>query len=376
LFYSKFPLIAYYGLLVYISAFFPGIAALHFARKARWAIVPTAIAVLLILAPIVVVLVFPIRLPFLGGDQSRQFIFALWFFPGLLVLLNKHRLDNPHLGAIACITYLFPFLLVALIANYRSGQLVYVTVTIAAATVIIAAFRTKRLLLSARVLGVVLLLLPLVMSLGLRLPVYAAMAHACSEKAGMEVRGASRPVSAIAMHVKWFNPAEVTPMIGCKSDCATLLFDEDVAIVEVLLPDQQRNSSGDSSRWIRYRLSSPLETDSIQRGESVEDGICAMRLESKGRCIVATPIEGYTADYLVRPQVGETPVEGIEMEAYEIVARETGEVVAWTRSFAMPIDPTVAFYDVPLNIFVERRGRCNSNGAGFGGLIRTFLDES
>lgn len=352
--------------LLGLAALCPGLALLHLARKAAWPLVPTLLGLALLLVPVVVVAVAPGSLAAGLQDRARAFGYALWFLPGLIVWLDSVGVRGLRLGVGAGLLALAPYLLfVAASAGLGTGAVGAPIACCAAAVLTILLLRAERYRLPARLIGIVLMLLPLAMPLVLRLPDHLAMAEACRAKAGALLAAAPGPVTEIALDLG---------ERGCEGVCMALLAGGDIRSVEAPGGARPPHAALPQSRFYRYRLGRPGETAAgSEAGPGGEACLREMRLKDGARCVMARPIEAYGVDFLIRHRGAAAPGAAVVEQAFEIVDLRHGEAVVWTAAYFMPRSPRRDFYDVPLELVMARRGRCETNGPPLATLIERFL---
>lgn len=152
-------------LIPLIAAFCPGAAMLHLAKRTGWSIGPTATAVILLLVPITVMVISPDAPLKALVNADSEIVYAFWFYPGLIVLLNKYSDKGPKLGTIASLIYLSPYLLTQIILLLLDGIISGQEISGLIAILVILTFRSQRLLVPARIVGVALLLVPIAVPL-------------------------------------------------------------------------------------------------------------------------------------------------------------------------------------------------------------------
>lgn len=361
-------------LLPLIAAFCAGAAWLHFAKRANWTILSTTVGLLCILVPIVILGVLPHPFMTTLRELRNEFTYALWFVPGMIVLLNKYDEKGSRLGVTASLVYLSPVLLLGAALFWMSGSVAGLGLSSILAAIIVLSFRSNRLLIPARVLGVVLVLVPIAVPLAVRLPTHLAMAKACIAEAGTEMSVAPEPVSALAMELE---------NTGCNLQCGELVAKQQVEAIETTGGGSGKNVSIYPTRLYRYELGPLVETNSRPPYLVEGAGICdrIVWLKEGKRCILANPIEEYSAQYVVRGHGDGRFVDALLPKlrtaltrwSFEIFDQGSGDVVAWTSAYFMPSSVLWSFYDVPLTLIMDTRGRCQENGPDLINFIRDFL---
>ena len=134
-------------------------------------------------------------------------------------------------------------------------------------------------------------------------------------------------------------------------------------------------AAGSAPRLTRYRLG-PAPAAASAAGEGGEACVGEITLSDGARCIMAQPIEVYGADFLVRRRGEPMPGAAVSHRSFEIVDLTKGEVVVWTAAYFMPGSQTRAFYDIPLWLFLEPRGRCETNGPSLEVMLERFLGRA
>ncbi len=346
--------------LLGLAAFCPGLALLWLARRAGWPLLPSLVALLLLIAPLAVLAAAPGSVGAGIGESVNELSYLLWFFPGLLVLIDSVAVRGERLGPKLGLLALAPYLLFLVAsALLGTGAVGGPLASCAAAVLVLLLLRAPDYRLPARLIAVGLLLLPIALPLSLRLPDHLAMADACETKAGARLAAAAAPLREIALELG---------ERGCGGICTAFLAGGDIEAVES--PGDPLGVDGARRGLQRYRLA-PADA-----AEPAETCVRKIRLQSGELCLMARPIEAYGVDYLLRFR-GEPPsAAAVTQRAYEIFDMTRGDVVVWTSAYFMPHSEHRAFFDVPLRLLLTPRTRCETNGPPLEALIERFLDTS
>lgn len=195
------------------------------------------------------------------------------------------------------------------------------------------------------------------------------MAETCASRAGSALTAEPKPVDILAMELD---------KTGCSRECVVLIASQAVEAVETRGGGFESTANVYLAGLYRYHLG-PLVDEGSRLPYLVEGGgVCERKIsfESETRCLEATPIEGYSADYLVRNRAVGDLHASVRPRSFEIVDRRSGTVFAWTAAFFTPRHSRSSTYDVPLGFVFERRGGCENNGPDLTDFIYSFLDAS
>lgn len=356
--------------LVFVAALCPGLALLHFAWRTGRRPLPAVLGVVLLLAPFVGVAAVGDLVPAMAGVGFPVVAYALWFHPGLMLLLTAPRADGRQLGRRAGLLYLVPYLLLCGLAFAEFGLPNYPAYTALAAVLVILVLRRLPLPLPSWLPAVVLLLVPPLATLGLRLPVHLAMAADCAGQAGTTVAAAPQPVSVLAFEEDSGWEGSTPSQRRCPRRCSDLLIAGRLKAVETPAYGEADSAAG----FYRYELG-PAFPKGAEAALLPQGAKCLARLPSGDgyRCLVETPIPGYSADYLFRPRGGAGAVESL---SYEIVERRSGAAVAWTAAYMMPASRIGNLLDVPLRPFIAEQAYCGNSGLDRSAFLDVFLGAS
>jgi hypothetical protein len=361
LLYVLFVVLLFY-LPLAIAALSPALAVWHFSWGKRSPSI-AAFSFVVFLLPVAISVLLRESTAHLD-DRRPELAYVLWFFPGLMLLLHGYGREKPYVSTRASLFYL-GMLALMIVPSMFVGYLAIPALTAVAAIVYIIACRDDESMKRRRQVGCALLLLPLVVSLVVRLPANLDLAGVCRWAAGSEFPSVSTPVSVLAVDY-----ADV----GCRYYCFSPLQRRKLAAMEVGADGWSgpRYPAGPH----RYEMAPLAKRGSLPVPPQVGPESCIENRGGTGACLVATPIEAYSAEFLLRLRDSVSTNESISEESFEIVDRGSGNVVAWTSGFYLEESEVQEFLDIPFALVTGNLGKCANNGPRLNEFIETFAKAS
>lgn len=324
---------------VFAVAFLPGLALLLVAKRSRWRPWPTALSILLLLVPLAAFVALswsPDPRPTLQS-LALPILFVLGFLPGFLLVLRRWLPPAWALGPKTCVLYLLPYVVLALVRDYLGAIL--------AVSLLMLFWPRDRWRLLSRLVVVLVLIAPIAWPVSILLRTQNALAEACAHDVGSEIGSRPSGQDTVALDIREG---------GCGPRCQSLLLARRVAAVE----------TGSPGALMRYTLVDVQGSANGGQATAADGRACAQTLASPEgeRCLLAEPIDGYTARYLVRTPAWTTDDNLVQRARAEVIDQRSGDVVAWTVSVHASGNDDAMHDAWMLEPLMTLQSKCDPNG--------------